>query len=305
MQASRARICYRADGPEHAARASHVIAETVSRSMHHHADEKGMACGGEILCVTNRKLCREDFFEHMESVAQALHGRSGGIILREKDLSEEEYRELAGKIMKICGKYGVRCILHNFADTAAALGAQAIHLPLPVLRRMHGSASAENRERSVPACNAMDAASAENGEEPVRSSGMTDDAANVISAKNGFDSHQGTDPEADARSILSRFRIIGASCHSVEDALEAQALGCTYITAGHIFATDCKKGVPPRGLAFLREVCRSVSIPVYAIGGINEKNYLQVLQTGAAGACIMSGLMCCESAEEYLRGFMG
>lgn len=223
---------------------------------------------GKILCVTNRKLCREDFLERIEMVARSLHGRVSGIILREKDLPEEEYRELAGKVMEICRKYKVCCILHNFAGTAATLGAQAIHLPLPVLRRMHGSASAENRGKAV------------------RQFSLADNAA-------------------DSRHVLSQFRIIGASCHSVGDALEAQALGCTYITAGHIFATDCKKGVPPRGLAFLREVCDSVSIPVYAIGGINEENYPQVLQAGAAGACIMSGLMCCESAEEYLRGFMG
>ncbi len=239
---------------------------------------------GKILCVTNRKLCREDFLERIEMVARSLHGRVSGIILREKDLPEEEYRELARKIMEICRKYKVCCILHNFADTAAELGAQAVHLPLPVLRRLHGSASAENRERSVPAGNAVTAASAESREKSVQQFSLADNVA-------------------DSLHVLSQFRIIGASCHSVGDALEAQALGCTYITAGHIFATDCKKGVPPRGLAFLREVCDSVSIPVYAIGGINGENYPQVLQAGAAGACIMSGLMCCENTEEYVSRF--
>ena len=70
----------------------------------------------------------------------------------------------------------------------------------------------------------------------------------------------------------SHFRIIGASCHSVEEAREAVELGCNYIIAGHIFATDCKKGLPGRGLDFLKEVCASVSVPVYAIGGINSEN---------------------------------
>ena len=36
----------------------------------------------------------------------------------------------------------------------------------------------------------------------------------------------------------SHFQIIGASCHSLEEAKEAQDLGCTYITAGHIYLTD-------------------------------------------------------------------
>lgn len=65
---------------------------------------------------------------------------------------------------------------------------------------------------------------------------------------------------------LDGFPVIGTSVHSVEDALEAQGLGATYMTAGHIYATDCKKGLPPRGTEFLRQVCGQVHIPVYAIG---------------------------------------
>lgn len=93
------------------------------------------------------------------------------------------------------------------------------------------------------------------------------------------------------------YQILGASCHSIEDAKEAAALGCTYVTAGHIFDTDCKKGLPGRGLTFLREVCTSVSIPVYAIGGICPENLASVKAAGAAGACIMSLAMTCEDIE--------
>ncbi len=89
----------------------------------------------------------------------------------------------------------------------------------------------------------------------------------------------------------SFFKELGASCHSLEEAGEAESLGCTYITAGHIFDTDCKKGLPGRGLAFLENVCRSVAIPVYAIGGIGQANINAVRRTGAAGACSMSGFM--------------
>ena len=92
---------------------------------------------------------------------------------------------------------------------------------------------------------------------------------------------------------LKSFSQIGTSVHSVEDALEAQKLGATYITAGHIYATDCKKGLPPRGLDFLRDVCRAVDIPVYAIGGIkiDQAQFTDILNCGAAGGCIMSGMM--------------
>lgn len=94
-----------------------------------------------------------------------------------------------------------------------------------------------------------------------------------------------------AADIAERFDEAGTSVHSVSEAVEAERMGASYITAGHIFATDCKKGLEPRGLGFLKEVCESVSIPVYAIGGINRENMQSTIECGAAGVCIMSGLM--------------
>lgn len=95
---------------------------------------------------------------------------------------------------------------------------------------------------------------------------------------------------AEERAVFDR---IGVSVHSVNEAVRAEKLGAAYLTAGHIYTTDCKKGVPPRGLAFLKEVCDAVSIPVWAIGGIDlEPDKLtQVRQAGAAGGCIMSAMM--------------
>ena len=87
------------------------------------------------------------------------------------------------------------------------------------------------------------------------------------------------------------FSVRGVSVHSVEDALLAEQSGATYLTAGHVFATDCKKGLAPRGLDFLQAVCAAVQIPVYAIGGINDRNAQDCIRAGAAGVCIMSGYM--------------
>lgn len=102
---------------------------------------------------------------------------------------------------------------------------------------------------------------------------------------------------------LSGFALIGASIHSVEEAVEAQKLGASYITAGHIFATDCKKGIPPRGVGFLKSVCEAVEIPVFAIGGISPENAGAAVEAGAEGVCVMSGLMKCGNVKEYLKLF--
>ena len=97
------------------------------------------------------------------------------------------------------------------------------------------------------------------------------------------------------------FTQIGVSCHSVSEAVTAQAHGCTYLTAGHIFPTACKQGIPGRGLSFLSEIVQAVQIPVYAIGGIRAENIELVRQAGAAGACVMSDVMTCEKTDDYLH----
>ena len=83
----------------------------------------------------------------------------------------------------------------------------------------------------------------------------------------------------------------------------AEKLGCTYITAGHGFATDCKKGLAPRGLDFLQAVCRAVDLPVWAIGGITPENFPSVRAAGARGGCVMSGLMTCADPAALLERF--
>ena len=181
-----------------------------------------------VIAVTNRKLSSRPFLEQMERVCK-LHPRA--VILREKDLSEEEYAELAVQILTLCKQYQVPCMLHTYLETARKLQHPYIHLPLFLLR--------------------------ENSENP------------------------------------GDFLAVGCSVHSVEEAKEAQKLGATYLTAGHIYTTDCKKGLPPRGLDFLLEVCNAVTIPVYAIGGIHAGTgqIQEVMECGASGACIMSEMM--------------
>lgn len=81
--------------------------------------------------------------------------------------------------------------------------------------------------------------------------------------------------------------------HSVEEAIEAQVLGATMLIAGHIYTTQCKAGLAPRGLGFLQSVCSAVSLPVYAIGGISfdASQHAELQANGARGACVMSAYM--------------
>ena len=103
----------------------------------------------------------------------------------------------------------------------------------------------------------------------------------------------------DDPSLVERFRRVGVSVHSVDEAVEAESLGAESVTAGHIFPTVCKKGVPQRGTRFLMDAVASVDIPVYAIGGIDADVIEKVRNCGASGVCLMSVMM--GSPEGHIR----
>ena len=182
------------------------------------------------IAVTNRHLCRGDFLKQIEKITQ--ENVYDAILLREKDLSPQEYYKLAKEVLELCGKKGKKCILHNFPEVALELQHPYLHLPLRVWE--------EYEEKEF---------------------------------------------------LRGKMKEMGTSVHSLEQAEEAMKLGADYVTAGHIFKTDCKKGLEPRGLGFLEKIVQAVSVPVYGIGGIHSGNEESVLEHGARGVCIMSGCM--------------
>ena len=91
--------------------------------------------------------------------------------------------------------------------------------------------------------------------------------------------------------LIKKYKKIGVSIHSIDEAKEVENLGATYIVAGHIFKTDCKKDLEPRGLKFIQELSLILTIPIFAIGGINEENSHLVINSGVFGVCMMSSLM--------------
>lgn len=184
-----------------------------------------------IIAVTNRHLCRGDFFRQLERLAQS---PIQAVLLREKDLSLAEYKKVARQTLAICRQHGKKMIIHGFVEAAADIEADALHITFAQLQKL-----------------------------PQRPDGI---------------------------------RQLGVSVHSLSEALTAQHLGADYLIVGHIFATDCKRGVPPRGLAFLRQLCVGTMLPVYAIGGMSLARLPLVLAQGAAGICMMSECMKVQSA---------
>lgn len=182
-------------------------------------------------------LCKDDFLKRVNEIAECC---PNGIILREKDMQENQYLFLAKKVMDICKNRNVTCILHSFVKTAIKLNCKAVHLSLSEFKRL------TEKEKSF-------------------------------------------------------FEFVGVSCHSLEEAKQAEKLGCTYIVFGHVFESDCKKGIKPRGVDCLCNVCENTAVPVYAIGGIDEKNINEVKTSSAQGGCIMSAFMQCENVNDFMN----
>ena len=83
------------------------------------------------IVITNRTLVQGSFLEQMEKVV-CLHPQ--GVILRERDLSDEEYEALAEKVLGICAREKVSCFLHSRISIARRLGCTDIHLSIPYVQ---------------------------------------------------------------------------------------------------------------------------------------------------------------------------
>jgi len=84
-------------------------------------------------------------------------------------------------------------------------------------------------------------------------------------------------PAAQVRPLV---RTLSVSCHSLEEALQAERDGADYIIFGPIFETPGKKAV---GIDTLRRISQSLKTPVLAIGGITLENTAAAIEAGAAG----------------------
>lgn len=123
---------------------------------------------------------------------------------------------------------------------------------------------------------------------------IVNDRADVAMARGAAGVHLGRE-SVPAQAVVQLMRgggsgegdgkfLVGVSCHSLEEAREAENAGASYIHFGPVFETPSKTAFgAPHGIERLREVCGSVQIPVLAIGGIDAGNFAECLEAGAAG----------------------
>ncbi len=96
---------------------------------------------------------------------------------------------------------------------------------------------------------------------------------------------------AQARKKIGPDRVIGVSTHNMLQAKRAYEEGADYIGVGPIFKTPTKPDYPPVGLSLIREVRKKITLPFFAIGGIDLSNMEQVLRAGAYGVAVVRAVV--------------
>ena len=99
-------------------------------------------------------------------------------------------------------------------------------------------------------------------------------------------------PVAEVKARFGDSLRVGASTHSLEGALAAQAAGADLVVFGPVYDTESKRGYgPPLGVARLAEVVAALRIPVFAIGGIDESHMPELVRARCAGAAVISAIL--------------
>lgn len=189
----------------------------------------------QLYLVTNRKLAAGG--DLLNVIDSAVEGGIDAVILREKDLSDDDLLPMALRIKKMIANRKTAMIIHSSMEVARAVQADGYH-------------------------------------------------TNYL----------------DFMQAGLRFKgLNGVSVHSLDEARQAAQRGAGYLLVSHIFATDCKPDLKPKGVDLIKEIKRKIEIPVIALGGIKPGNCRQVLEAGADGAAVMSYVMQADDPGRAVR----
>ncbi|NOY53350.1 MAG: thiamine phosphate synthase [Deltaproteobacteria bacterium] len=136
---------------------------------------------------------------------------------------------------------------------------------------------------------------------------LINDRADIAAAveADGVHLRQSSYSAREARRIVGKDALIGVSTHSLEQAKAAEAEGGDFVTFGPVFDTPSKRSYgPPLGLDRLDAACRELTVPVFAVGGIGEREVAPVLRAGAFGVALISAVLAGGDIRETAAGIM-
>lgn len=179
------------------------------------------------------------------------------------------------------------------------------HVELAKLAIRGGADLIQLREKRIPTSQLLDIA--KTIRELCRTSGVTfivNDRVDIALLSGADGVHLGSEdfPLFEARRLLGSHKMIGATASSLEEALNLEKQGASYVGFGHIFPTQSKaKLTPPKGVDALKKICQSLRIPVLAIGGINRDNLLKVVEAEPWGVAVIGAVCASDDPEKATR----
>ncbi|MFH1074347.1 MAG: thiamine phosphate synthase [Candidatus Firestonebacteria bacterium] len=109
-----------------------------------------------------------------------------------------------------------------------------------------------------------------------------------------------------ARRIFGGKKLIGKSCHSVKDAVNACKEGADYIFIGPLYFTASKaKYGKPLGCGIIKKIRARINIPIIGVGGIKRENTEEVIKSGAGGIAVISGILKAKKPETKAALYRG
>lgn len=156
----------------------------------------------------------------------------------------------------------------------------------------HGVGMVQLREKDLPTRDLYDLGARVKGAIAGRAKFIINDRIDVALALNadGVQLPEDGIPVEITRQIVGSDMLIGRSVHSVSGGVEAESSGADFVIAGTIFPSASHPTGTAQGTEFLRSLCREVSIPVLAIGGVTSQNVRGIMATGCSGAAVISAI---------------
>jgi len=193
--------------------------------------------------------------DYLKMAEEAILGGADMVQLRVKEWMDRKTIEIGEKFREITSNHKVPMIVNDRVDIALVLSADGVHLgqqdmPLTLVRKllMWEIAGASIYERGQR-----------------------------LKLQKGSSFPKG-------RPVT---RFIGVSTHSLKEAIKAEKEGADYISIGPIFPTSSKPELKPIGLNSIRQVREKVSIPFFAIGGIDQENVGEAIRAGAERVAVI------------------
>lgn len=201
--------------------------------------------------ITNRSLCSRE--RYLEVVLEASRCGVGNVIIREKDLPDDELESLYIDIKKSLGSTDTNFIINSNLNLFEKLDFEGLHLPFIKFLEL---------------------------------------------LKSGYNFNK----------IIDNKKILGLSLHSLDEIkklnqiLDKTKLNIGYVTLSHIFETDCKKGLEPKGLRLLKDSRKITDLKIVALGGILPTNVGEVMEYSDDFA-VMSTVMKSKNVQKVVQEY--